>query len=143
MAAALLLTCAPPGALALLRAAMSPAATHRTPCVLGAFRLGACKMDASKDKESEDRKAAILSKFASAEGLKESSSGTQEKGGSVSDDWIKNELDLLTKGEGEIAEFVKEFVSALLLRFGLSHGGRAAAGICSQTVRKGAHLPHT
>jgi hypothetical protein len=69
-------------------------------------------MDGGADRESEERKAAILAQFSRADGIKEPEAGPE---GATSDDasaWWQKELDLLSKGEGEVVEFMMEFVSA-------------------------------
>lgn len=85
---------------------------RRGPSAAPLVRCSRCRMDGGADRESEDRKAAILDQFSRAEGIKEPEAGLK---GAASDDtsaWWQKELDSLSKGEGEVVEFIKEFVSA-------------------------------
>jgi hypothetical protein len=84
---------------------------RRGPSATPLARCSPCRMGGGTDRESEDRKAAILAQFSRAEGIKEPEAGVENAASDDASGWLQKELDLLSKGEGEVVEFMKEFVS--------------------------------
>jgi len=99
------------GASGLIHVAARPAVLQHHTSAVG--RGGRWRMDS--DSDSDARKSAILAKFDRAEGvppreLPKDALSDEGGGASSPQEWVQEELMRLGKGEGEIIEFIKEFV---------------------------------
>lgn len=87
-------------------------AVHCTSCSVGSWQ-------ACADNERSERIDGILKKFAEAEGVPVTEDAAQDAEGDAAPmgpgAMLSNEIELLKRGEGEIYEFIKEFVPTFAL----------------------------